>query len=104
MIRIDVMFNKNPFLTISGIFKKPEPKTIAFGGVATGNINAHEADTEAATINTNGCKSNSRQMGAKMGSIIAMVAIFEAISVKKLTTVANKISKKKRFNVPKTEI
>ena len=66
--------------------------------------NAHEADTEAATINTKGCKSNSRQMGAKMGSIMAMVAIFEAISVKKLTTVTNRMIKRKRFIVPNTEI
>ena len=98
------MFNKNPFLTISGIFKQPEPKTTAFGGVATGSINAHEADTEAATINTKGCKLNSRQMGVKMGSIMAMVAIFDAISVKKLTTVTKRMSKRNRFNVPNTEI
>ena len=43
-------------------------------------------------------------MGAKMGSIMAMVAIFDAISVKKLTTVTKRMSKRNRFNVPNTEI
>jgi len=32
-----------PTLTISAIFSSFDPNTTAFGGVATGNINAHEA-------------------------------------------------------------
>ena len=34
-----------PVLTISGIRKKPDPNTTALGGVATGSINAKDADT-----------------------------------------------------------
>ena len=77
---------------------------MAFGGVATGNIKAQEAETDAATIKIYGCKSNSRARGASRGNIIAIVAIFEAISVKKLTTVIRIINKIKRFIVPRLEI
>jgi len=37
------MLIKIPVLTISDIFNSLDPKTTAFGGVATGNINAQEA-------------------------------------------------------------
>ena len=39
-----------PVLTMSGILRYPDPKTMAFGGVATGNINAHDAATVAEAI------------------------------------------------------
>jgi hypothetical protein len=48
---MEMMFIQNPFLAISSIFRYPEPKTTAFGGVATGNINAHEAATVAPSNN-----------------------------------------------------
>ena len=37
------IFINIPALTISDIFNSLEPNTTAFGGVATGNMNAHEA-------------------------------------------------------------
>tara|TARA_Y100001978_G_scaffold202437_1_gene223611 strand:+ start:2206 stop:2361 length:156 start_codon:yes stop_codon:yes gene_type:complete len=40
---MEKIFIKTPALTMSDIFNILEPKTTAFGGVATGNINAHEA-------------------------------------------------------------
>jgi hypothetical protein len=82
---IDTIFIKKPLLTISGILKYPEPKTTAFGGVATGNIKAQDAATAAPTINTNGCTSIVIAIGAKTGNNIAVVARFDVISVKKLT-------------------
>jgi len=48
---IDITFIQMPVLTMSGIFKYPDPKTIAFGGVATGSINAQDAATVAEAIN-----------------------------------------------------
>lgn len=48
---MDIIFIQNPFFTISSIFRYPDPKTTAFGGVATGNINAHEAATVAPNNN-----------------------------------------------------
>jgi len=40
-----------PAFTISAIFSSFEPNTTAFGGVATGNINAHEAASVVPTSN-----------------------------------------------------
>lgn len=51
---IEMTFITMPFLTISGILKYPEPKTTAFGGVATGSIKAQEAATAAPTIKIKG--------------------------------------------------
>jgi hypothetical protein len=49
IINIENIFKKNPTLIISIIFKRPELKTTAFGGVATGSINAHDEAIEAPT-------------------------------------------------------
>ena len=40
-----------PVLTISEIFNIFDPKTTAFGGVATGSINAHDAAKVVPTNN-----------------------------------------------------
>lgn len=47
---IERIFIQNPVRIMSGIFRYPEPNTIAFGGVATGSINAHDAAMVAETI------------------------------------------------------
>ena len=49
MVIIEIKFIQIPFLNISSIFKKPEPKTTAFGGVDIGSMNAHEAARVAET-------------------------------------------------------
>jgi hypothetical protein len=49
IITIDRRFIHIPFLTISSIFTNPEPKTTAFGGVATGSIKAQDAANVAPT-------------------------------------------------------
>ena len=43
MVIIEIKFIQIPFLNISSIFKKPDPKTTALGGVDIGSMNAHEA-------------------------------------------------------------
>ena len=43
MVIIEIKFIQTPFLNISSIFKKPDPKTTALGGVDIGSMNAHEA-------------------------------------------------------------
>ena len=48
---MEIKFIHIPTLTISYIFKYPEPNTTALGGVATGNMKAHEAAIVAPTIN-----------------------------------------------------
>ncbi len=47
-------FRNSPFLAIWGILTHPLPKTIAFGGVATGIMNANEAESVAGTISIKG--------------------------------------------------
>src|SRR5699024_7955199 len=59
-----------------------------FGGVATGNINAHDAATAAATINAYGWNPNATAKDAIIGNIIEAVAVFDVISVRKITSVA----------------
>ena len=97
-INIDIIFITIPLLTISGILKYPEPKTTALGGVATGSIKAHDAATAAPTINTNGCTSIVRAIGANTGNNMAVVARFDVISVKKLTAAIKTKTKTKIGN------
>jgi hypothetical protein len=49
-----IRFRTIPARDIFGILTQPLPKTIAFGGVATGNIKANEAAKVAGTIKNNG--------------------------------------------------
>ena len=91
-----MIFIQIPALTISGIFKYPDPKTTALGGVATGNINAHDAATVAPTIKIKGCTSITKAKGARIGKIMAVVARLEVISVKKFTAAINTNNKTKR--------
>ena len=44
----------NPARDIAGIVTQPLPNTMAFGGVATGNINANDAESVAGNMNING--------------------------------------------------
>ena len=59
-----------PVLTIAEIFNFPEPKTIAFGGVATGSINANEHDIVAGIIINKGLTPNGTDAAARMGKIV----------------------------------
>ena len=48
-ITIDIILSQIPFDIMSLIFIIPLPKTRAFGAVATGSINAHDAARVAET-------------------------------------------------------
>src|SRR5690554_2252743 len=84
IITTETRFRRNPVLIISIIFRYPEPKTTALGGVATGNIKAHDAANAAPNKNPNGWTSMVKAIGARMGRIIDVVAVLEVISVRKL--------------------
>src|SRR5699024_2000794 len=84
-ISIPIIFNAKPALAISGIRKYPEPNTTAFGGVATGSINAQDAATPAAIISANGWNPSATANAAIIGNIIDAVAVFDVISVKNMT-------------------
>src|SRR5699024_32505 len=47
---IPIILSTNPAFAISVMRKYPDPNTTAFGGVATGSINAQEAATPAAIM------------------------------------------------------
>ena len=49
IVKIEIIFIQIPFLNISSIFKNPELKTTALGGVDIGSINAHDAARVALT-------------------------------------------------------
>ena len=62
----------------------PLPKTIALGGVATGNINAVEHEIVAGIIKIIGFISNAMDKPAKIESNVEAMAVFEANSVVKV--------------------
>ena len=81
------IFINIPALTISDIFNSLEPNTTALGGVATGNMNAQEAARVVPARSKKGFICIIFAIGIITGRSIAVVAIFEVISVKKLTPV-----------------
>ena len=78
------MFITIPAFAISAILTRPLPKIIAFGGVATGNIKAQEAESVAGIIRNRGFIFISRESAAKIGRIIWVVAVLDVTSVKKV--------------------
>ena len=93
-----------PLETISGILKYPDPKTTAFGGVATGSMKAQEAATAAPNISPKGCTSISIAKGANTGSSMAVVAKFEVISVRKLIAAIKRSNNKNNESPPNSVI
>ena len=81
---IPIIFNQKPVFTISLIFKRLLPKTMALGGVATGNIKANEAAMVAGTIKNNGLIFTATDTAANMGKNVSTVAVFDVNSVKKV--------------------
>ena len=76
-----IVFSINPVFTISIMRIRFVPKMIAFGGVATGNINAMEAASVAGIINNNGLIFITLAKPARIGKIISVVATFDVNSV-----------------------
>lgn len=60
---------------------------MAFGGVATGSIKAHEADTAITEVSNNGEMPRLSAMAANTGISNAALAVLLANSVKKTTNV-----------------
>ena len=80
-----MIFSHKPALHISGMVMWPEPNTIAFGGVAIGIINAKLAASVAGNISKYGCMPAPIAMPARIGTNVAVVAVLEVNSVKKIT-------------------
>ena len=70
-----------PVLTMVCIGIKPEPKTIALGGVATGSMKAHDAASVAGISTSIGSIALDSAAAANMGSISCVVAVLVVFSV-----------------------
>jgi len=82
------MLRTRPVFTISKIFILLEEKIIVFGGVATGSMNAIEAESVAVIIRSNGLIPMATETEAKIGRIICVVAVFDVSSVRNVIKVA----------------
>ena len=67
---------------------RPDPNTMAFGGVATGSMNAMEDAMAATTISGSGSRPNPSPTPAISGIPRAAVAVLLVSSVKKTNTAA----------------
>ena len=82
------MFKAKPALIISGIVSLPEPKTIALGGVATGNMNAQLAANTTGIVRATGAIPKATATAPTTGKNVEVVATLEVISVRKMIKVA----------------
>src|SRR5210317_657867 len=83
-----IMFKANPAFIMSGMVSFPEPKTIALGGVATGNINAQLAAKTTGIVNATGAMPSATATAPTTGKNVEVVATLDVISVKKIIKVA----------------
>lgn len=81
---MDMKFRIRPTCIISFCLMYPVPMTMAFGGVATGNINAQEAPMPMTMISASGGRPSCTPIGANSGTSKAAEAVFEVNSVKKI--------------------
>ena len=65
---------------------------MALGGVATGNINAQLAARATAAVTSRGSKSDCIAIAATTGKKVAVVAMFDVNSVKKIIIVTTNIT------------
>ena len=70
----------------------PDPNTMAFGGVATGNINAQLAAKATAAVTNKRIEIRLYSIAATTGKKVAVVAMFEVNSVKKMIIVTTNIT------------
>ena len=80
-VGILIKFKTTPTFAISLIFILWLPKITALGGVATGNMNANEAESVAGIIKKRGCTCIATAIEAVIGKTISAVAVFEVNSV-----------------------
>ena len=99
-IIIPIIFRAIPALIILGIFKRPEPNTMALGGVATGNIKAQLAAKVTGAAKIIGFIPISIAIAPITGKKVAVVAMLLVNSVRKIIMMAILITKSGRGNDP----
>src|SRR3970040_474418 len=80
-------FSHSPARAICGTVTAPVPYTIAFGGVATGSMNAQLAASAAGTASINGSTPIAVASDPTTGRNAAVVAVLLVSSVRNTTTV-----------------
>ena len=85
---IPIILRAKPAFIISGILIFPDPKTIAFGGVATGNIKAQLAAKTTGIVSATGATPRATATAPTTGRNVEVVATLEVSSVKKMIKVA----------------
>src|SRR5690606_5581877 len=78
--------SRTPSRIMSRIATMPLPKTIAFGGVATGSMNARLAATATGMARASGWRPRPGATAATIGTSAAAVAVLLVISVRNTTT------------------
>ena len=84
IVSAPMMFSTMPARAISAMEKRLLPKTMAFGGVATGIMNAQEADSVAGTISSSGWMPVATATAASIGRMVSVVAVLLVSSVRKV--------------------
>jgi len=85
---IPITLRANPAFIISGMVNFPEPYTIAFGGVATGSMNAQLAASTTGIANVTGKIPIATATAPTTGRNVDVVATFEVTSVRNMMSVA----------------
>ena len=86
--KMQTIFNTKPARTISLCFTSPVPKTIAFGGVATGSMKAQDAPKPMIKARPISGMPKDCAMEIKIGTNKAALAVLYVNSVKKMMNVA----------------
>lgn len=76
-----IIFIPNPAFAISLTLRCPPEKTMALGGVATGNMKANEQEMAAGSIIYQGWTRSSSAREAKIGKKMVAVAVLDVTSV-----------------------
>lgn len=81
MVKTHMMFMKKPAFIMSTGFIFPAAKTIALGGVATGNMKAYEQVAVAGSMRNSGLTCTVYAISDKIGKRILAIAVLDATSV-----------------------
>ena len=81
-----IRLTAKPTLAILGTVRKPLPNTMAFGGVAAGNINAIEEANVAEIMSKYGWICIARAQVAMIGRKVVETAVFDITSVRNIKT------------------
>ena len=83
-----IRFNHSPPFAICGICTYPEPYAIAFGGVATGSMNAHVAAIATGIASSIGSIPIPTATAVATGRKVAAAAVLDVSSVRNRTPAA----------------